>query len=110
MAKQPVQVSVAGHTYRMVTTLDATTLTRLASQVEKRLGQMAPGQQIHPQALLLVALSLAHDLEQAADRQEALTRRSREVLQQMLQRVDAALGNVDENAEELSVSTELTHP
>lgn len=102
MAKNAVQVSIAGHSYRLNTTLEPNTLARLAREVERRLTRLSPGQQIHPQALLLVALSLAHDLEQCSDRQEALTRRSREVLQQMLRKVDAALGEVDADAEPLT--------
>jgi cell division protein ZapA len=102
MPKQSVDVSVAGHDYRLVTTLDADTLRRMARSIERRLERLAPGQQLHPQALLLVALSLAHELELEQAKHESLTERSRGMLQELLSRVESALGSVDENGEPLS--------
>ncbi len=101
MAKRAVQVSVSGHEYRLVTTLDQPTMDKLAADVELRLQRLAPGQQLHPQALLLVALSLAQELEQAKRQHEELTARSRQMLESLLSRVDGALGSVDENGEPL---------
>lgn len=104
MSKQAVTVSVAGHAYRLVTSLDAAALQRHAKDVERRLGKLAPGQQIHPQALLLVALSLAHELEAARAEMEALKERTSARILDMVHRVDDALDHLDEEAEPLDGS------
>lgn len=106
MSKQAVTVSVAGHAYRLVTSLDAAALQRHAKDVERRLGKLAPGQQIHPQALLLVALSLAHELEAAGDEMAALKERASARILDMVQRVDNALDHLDEEAEPLDGSVD----
>src|SRR5690606_32790274 len=93
---------VAGHKHRLVTSLDEQTLRHLAAEVDRRLSQLAVGQQLHPQALLLVALGVAGELETERTRREALSARSQDMLKQLLQRVDAALGSVDENGEPLA--------
>lgn len=103
MTKHQVQVSVAGQEYRLVTTLDEGTMRRLAQTVEARLQGLGPGQQLHPQALLLVALSLAHDLETERCEKERLTARSSAMLARLLDQVDSALGSVDEHGRPLPV-------
>lgn len=109
MTKNAVEVSVAGHKHRLVTTLDEQTLRRLAAEVDQRLSQLAVGQQLHPQALLLVALGLAGELEAERARRESLSTRSQQMLKGLLRRVDTALGSVDENGEPLApVSDEGT--
>ncbi len=90
-----------------MTTLGQSTMDKLAHDVEARLFRLAPGQQIHPQALLLVALSLAQELELEKHKHEQLTCRSRQMLESLLERVDGALGSVDENGEPLSRRQEL---
>jgi cell division protein ZapA len=102
MSKQAVTVSVAGHAYRLVTSLDAETLARHARDIEQRLGKLTTGQQIHPQALLLVALSLAHELETTRQGTELWKQRASERVTDMIGRVDIALDHLDENADPLA--------
>ncbi|HEX2736307.1 MAG TPA: cell division protein ZapA [Polyangiaceae bacterium] len=104
MAKPSVTITIAGHSYRMVSTLEQSTLDRHAKQVEERLARLAPGQQIHPQALLLVALSLCHELEESKTALQELSAKSKKRIAGMLERVDSALDGLDENAEPLDDS------
>jgi cell division protein ZapA len=92
MSGAPVELRVGGQTYRVVASADEQELRRLAGIVDTRLRELTtPGRQISPQALLLVALALAHDLEEERERRVTVERRWREKLTVMLQRIDAAL-------------------
>jgi cell division protein ZapA len=92
MSGAPVELRVGGQTYRVVASADEQELRRLASIVDTKLRELtAPGRQISPQALLLAALALAHDLEEERERRVAVENRWREKLTSMLQRIDAAL-------------------
>lgn len=106
MAKLPVQVSVGGHQHRLVTTLDERTMQRLAAVVDAQLQQLGPNQQNHPQALLLVALSLAGELEAEREKAAQASARSRRRLEQLLERVDAALESCAEPGEESTASND----
>lgn len=106
MAKLPVQVCVGGHQHRLVTTLDERTMQRLAAVVDERLQQLGPSQQNHPQALLLVALALAGELEAEKENAAQASARGRRMLQHLLERVDAALESCDEPAEESNASND----
>jgi cell division protein ZapA len=59
----------------------------------------APGRPISPQALLLAAISLAHDLEEEKRKRSQLEARSREMLRSVLARIDAAIEASDEKTE-----------
>jgi cell division protein ZapA len=59
----------------------------------------APGRPISPQALLLAAISLAHDLEEEKRKRLQLETRSKEMLRSVLSRIDAAIEASDEKAE-----------
>ncbi len=104
MSKRPAVISVGGHEYRLVTTLTQGELEELAADVSGRLARLSAAQQIHPQALLLVALSLAQELREERDRRAELKEKSRTALLDLLQRVEDALGSVDENGEPLTGS------
>jgi cell division protein ZapA len=92
MPKGPVELRVGGQTYRVVATAEEADLHRLADVVDDRLRKLtAPGRAVSPQALLLAALSLAHDLEDERNRRVRSEQRSREMLSQLLGRIDAAL-------------------
>jgi cell division protein ZapA len=92
MSGAPVELRVGGQTYRVVASADEQELRRLASIVDTKLRELtAPGRQISPQALLLAALALAHDLEEERERRVVVENRWREKLTSMLQRIDAAL-------------------
>jgi cell division protein ZapA len=92
MSGAPVELRVGGQTYRVVASANEQELRRLADIVDGKLRELtAPGRQISPQSLLLVALALAHDLEEERARRVSVERRWREKLTLMLQRIDAAL-------------------
>jgi cell division protein ZapA len=100
MAGTPVELKVGGQTYRVVASAEETELKRLADLVDARLRSMtAPGRPISPQALLLAAISLAHDLEEEKQKRLVLEARSKEMLRSVLARIDAAIEASDEKAE-----------
>jgi cell division protein ZapA len=97
MPGSPVELKVGGQTYRVVASAEETELKRLADLVDARLRSMsAPGRPISPQSLLLAAISLAHDLEEAKRKHAQLEQRSKEMLRSVLSRIDAALEASDE--------------
>jgi cell division protein ZapA len=96
-----VDLHVGGQTYRVVASTDEAALRRYACVVDDKLRELTGDHGIHPKALLLAAISLAHELEQERERREQLERRSREMLQSFLVRIDAALDAVDENGDPL---------
>jgi cell division protein ZapA len=100
MAGSPVELKVGGQTYRVVASAEETELRRLAELVDTRLRSMsAPGRPISPQALLLAAISLAHDLEEEKRKRLQLEARSKEMLKSVLARIDAAIEASDEKTE-----------
>lgn len=96
-----VEVKVGGHSYRVVSPTDSAQLQRYAANVDERLHKLAPNGAVHPNGLVLVALSLIHELEEERQRRQQVEQRSRENLQRLLQRIDNALDSVDENGEPL---------
>ncbi len=100
MAGSPVELKVGGQTYRVVASAEETELKRLADLVDARLRSMsAPGRPISPQALLLAAISLAHDLEEEKHKRAQLEARSKEMLRSVLARIDAAIEASEEKAD-----------
>jgi len=92
MASRTVQLRVGGQTYRVVSSADEEELGRLAAIVDEKLRAMVPsGRPISPQAMLLAAMALAHDLEEERARSRQLSGRARDAFGRMLERVDAAL-------------------
>lgn len=94
-----VQLRVGGQTYRVVTSASDEELRRLAAVVDQKLAAVVPpGRAVTPQAMLLAAMALAHDLEEErarVDEERArsaeLAERTRGAFNRMLERVDAAL-------------------
>jgi cell division protein ZapA len=92
MERRTVQLRVAGQTYRVVTTATDAELKRFVSLIEEKLGAVTPrGRALHPQALLLTTLALAHDLEEERARSQRIEARARETLTRLVERIDAAL-------------------
>jgi cell division protein ZapA len=91
MDRAPVELRVGGHTYRVVGNAGADELQRLAGIVDGKLRELNGSSAYHPQSLLLVAMSLAHELELERSRRRDVEVRSREMLRTLLDRVDAAL-------------------
>lgn len=92
MAGRPVQLRVGGQTYRVVTSASEEELQRLAAVVDAKLATVVPaGRAVTPQAMLLAAMALAHDLEEERSRTAAMATKARGAFGRILQRVDAAL-------------------
>lgn len=90
--REPVEVSVGGKNYRVITSEDETTLKRLAATVDDRLRMLAgSGRVVAPHALVLVAIALAHELEEERRLRQRHLKRSREALSSLLARIDSAL-------------------
>lgn len=103
-----VQLRIGGQSYRVVTSASDEELQRLAAVVDQKLATVVPpGRAVTPQAMLLAAMALAHDLEEErarADQQRsrveaermnaaAIAERARGAFGRMLERVDAALAH-----------------
>lgn len=94
MAQAPVELRVAGHSYRVNTSAEEEELRALARIVEAKLREVTPpGRAPSQQSLLLAALALAHELTEERARRERIEQRSREMLQSLLERIDDALGH-----------------
>ena len=92
MERRMVQLKVAGQTYKVVSSADEDELQRLAAVVDGRVAELSPkGRVVPPQAVLLAAIALAHDLEEERAKREALERKTRDLLRRILMRVDDAL-------------------
>ena len=93
-----MQLRLAGQTYRVVTTASDAELKRFVSMIEEKLSALPRGKALHPQALLLATLALAHDLEEERARSQRIEARARETLARLVERIDAARddGPVDE--------------
>jgi cell division protein ZapA len=91
MERRPVELRIAGQSYRLVSSASAEELRRLAAVVESKLAEVAPRGRSHPQAMLLAALALAHEVETERDRRESMEKRTRDVLRRVLVRIDDVL-------------------
>lgn len=87
-----VELRVAGQNYRVVSSASAEQLEHLAAIVNRKMGEVAPqARGDGAQRLLLVAMALAHDVEEERAQRAALRIRTLEFLAGLLGRVDAAL-------------------
>jgi len=92
MNRRSVELIVAGQKVKVVSTASEEELRALASAVSEKVEQVAPrGRPSTPQALVLAAMALAHDLEVERGRRQALERKTRDSVRRMLVRVDQAL-------------------
>ena len=101
MDRAPVELRVGGQTYRVVASAEPTELHRLAGIVSERLQGRGNGTGAVPQqALLLAAMTLAHELEEEREKRKRVEQRSREMLTHVLARIDAALDADDSASDE----------
>ena len=92
MDRRTVELRIAGQSYRVVSSAPEEDLKRLALVVGAKLAELVPkGRPVPPQAMLLAAMALAHEVEAARDEREALERRTRDLLRRTLVRIDDAL-------------------
>jgi cell division protein ZapA len=98
MARRTAVVTVASRQYKVTSSASEDELSRLAEAVTAKLAEIIPpGRPEPPQALLLAALALAHDLEIERARVLSLERKSRDMLRRVLVRLDNVL-DLDEGA------------
>lgn len=96
MSQAAVQLKVAGQVYRVVTSAPEEELSRLVASVEDALAQVTPpGRQPSQQALVLAALTLAHELEEEREKVRQLQIQQRNLLEGILGRIDRALGEAE---------------
>lgn len=89
MGSAPVELRVGGQSYRVLSSASPSELKRLAAVVDEKLSQMVPpGRAVTPQAMLLVAMALAHDVEQERERTVRMQERSRGALGELLREVE----------------------
>ncbi len=92
MDTRPVQLRIGGQSYKVVSSADEEELQRLAGAVSAKVAELTPsGKTAPPQAVLLAAIALAHELEQERARRLAVERRARDMLRRVLVRIDDAL-------------------
>lgn len=92
MDRRTVELRIAGQSYRVVSSAPDEELRRLAEVVGAKLTELTPrGRAPQPQAILLAAIALAHELEAERGRRESLERRTRDLLRRVLVRIDDAL-------------------
>jgi len=96
MGARTVQVRIGSQSYRLVTTVSEAEVHELAGVVERKLATVVPpGRAATPQAMLLAAIALAHDVEIERARASRMTEQTRLVYQRLAARVDEALRTVD---------------
>jgi len=97
MSPATVALTIGGQTYRVRSAATEQELRRLAAMVDARLRIISgsPQTSLPPQALLLVAIALAHDLENEQALRKQLEREAQATLQLLLDRIDGAIQNAD---------------
>lgn len=95
MDRAPVELRVGGQTFRVVASANADELQRLARIVDGKLRELQVSSAFHPQSMLLVAMTLAHEVEEERARRRAVESRSKDMLRHLLERVDGALAQVE---------------
>ncbi len=92
MDARPVQLRIAGQSYKVVSSADEEELQRLADTVSAKVAELTPrGKAASPQSMLLAAIALAHEVEEEKARRTAVERRTRDMLRRVLLRIDDAL-------------------
>jgi cell division protein ZapA len=103
MERRTVQLQIAGQSYKVVSSASEADLKRLAETVNAKIAEVVlPGRPAPPQAMLLAAIALAHDLEDERRRRETIERRSRDMLRRVLVRIDNALDSGETSAADLA--------
>ena len=100
MDRRSVEVRIGGQSVRVVSSAPDEELQRLAGLVNAKLGEVSPpGRTPPPQALVLAAMALAHDLEEERLQRQGLEKRTRDLMRRVLVRIDDAL-EADEGPDE----------
>lgn len=97
----PVEVKIGGFSYRVTGSASEGELQRLAAIVDQRMRALGgSSRNPSPQALVLVAMTLAHELEEERSTRRRVEERSKEMLKTLLSRIDAALDADNASAEQ----------
>jgi cell division protein ZapA len=92
MDGRPVSLRVAGQAYKVFSSASEEELQRLADTVSAKVEELANGSKgTAPQAVLLAAMALAHELEKERARRVFVERRAQDMLRRVLGRIDDAL-------------------
>lgn len=92
MDGRSVSLHVAGQSYKVVSSASEEELQRLADTVTAKVVELTPhGRAPAPQAVVLAAIALAHELEQERAHRLSVERRAKEMLQRVLGKIDDAL-------------------
>ena len=103
MDRRTVELRIAGQSYRVVSSAPEEDLKRLALVVGAKLAELVPkGRPLPPQAMLLAAMALAHEVEEARGEHQSLERRTRDLLRRTLVRIDDALEPFEDDQESAS--------
>ena len=87
-----MQLRIAGQSYKVTSSANEDELHRLAGTVSAKVAELTPhGKLAPPQAVLLAAIALAHELELERARRLAVEVRARDMLRRVLVRLDDAL-------------------
>lgn len=92
--KQTLTLQVAGRSYRITTTASEDDVRRLASVVDLRTQELFQGRTPNADALVLTAISLAHDAEKERRSTEELRGLVRTQMAALLEEIDAALAQL----------------
>lgn len=98
MSRAAVELRIAGKVYRVVSSAPEAEVRRLGGVVATTLGRVAP-KAGGPDAMLLAALALAHELEAERERRSDVERRTRDLLRRALMRIDHTLDNEETGGE-----------
>lgn len=92
MDRRTVNLHIAGQSYKVVSSAAESDLQRLAGVVSVKLAEVSPRPgTVPPQAMLLAAIALAHELEEERAKRQALEAKARDMMQRVLVRLDEAL-------------------
>ena len=92
MDRRTVNLHIAGQSYKVVSSAAESDLQRLAGVVSVKLAEVSPRPgTVPPQAMLLAAIALAHELEEEHAKRQALEAKARDMMQRVLVRLDEAL-------------------
>ena len=94
--RRTVNLTIAGRQYKVVTTAGDRELRRLVARVEEKVKLVGGSRGATPDAILLAAIALAHDVEQEAARADRILARATETASELLRRVDRVFGDDDE--------------
>jgi cell division protein ZapA len=95
-----VELRIAGSSYRVVSSAEEADLQRLAQMVGAKIAEVTPrGRPVQPQAMLLAAIALAHEVESERADRESLEKKTRDFLQRAIARIDDALEPLGETPE-----------